>query len=286
MKKIHKLTATFLSAALCLWMLAGCRKPAEPTATEPPAATNPPRDPFSAMESTVLYDENNIQIVAQSLEQTILGAEIQVLMTNRSAETVSFIANDLIVNGLTFNDGFSISAKAGQSTEGVIKISYRSLDAAQMRDIATVKSPDAQIIRNEDFTALYDAPFEIKTAAAASYKAEIPNQGTVLYEKNGIRIAALGIKSLTRTSTIHFLVTNADSEAITVKGSNYKADGKDVSTWIFDTVYPGTSRYCVFELGSAEIGQVSLDIDIYSAGEKPEFLYSTGNHTISATVGQ
>lgn len=282
MKKSNRLFPVILAATLCLGAMTGCHKQ-EPASTEPPAAaTEIKRDPFSPMESTVLYDANSIKITACSMEQTNLGGEIKVSLENNSSDSVSFVANDLIVNGLTFNDGFSISANPGKTVEGTIKISYRSLDAAKMVDIATVKSPDAQIIKNDDFTALYDAPFEIKSSIADKYETVIPNQGTVLYEKNGLRIAALEIHPNQRTSTVRILATNADSEPITVKGSNYKADGKDVSAWIFDTVYPGTSRYCTFELGSAEISQVSLDIDIYSAGNTPEFLYSTGNHTISA----
>lgn len=279
MKKMKPILALGLALAIAL-PLWGCRKET-PASTTAPSTTAPRiiREKLAEIEPAVLFDQDGIRITAEAMVQTDLGGEITVTVVNDTQRSISYTAADLIVNGLTITDGFSITAPAGQTAHGAISISYRSMDASAMTNIATVSSPDARIMENDEHNTLYTAPFSIETSLAGKYKPELET-GTVTYEKDGLCITVLGVKPNTRTTTVRLLVSNAAMDHVSIKAENIKADGKDVTAWLFDTIYAGTSRYCSFELGGTNITEVSLDIDVYSVGDVPALLYHTGNHTL------
>lgn len=278
---MKKALALILSFALAL-PLSGCLYKSEiPYATEAPTEPTIHREKLALIQSTVLYDTEDYKITATELKQTGSGARICVTFENHTDMAVTFTANDLIVNELTVMDGFSISAEPQKTGSGYIDISYRSMDMAGITNLAVIKSTDAAIFENEEFSTITTVPFKIETELYGEYTQTINDSGTVLYEKNGLQIASLGIRHNKRTTSVRFLVTNAGSEAVSIKAEKVKANDKEVNAWMFDAIYPGTSRYCEFEIGSTDITTVSLDIDVYSVGDKIALLYQTGTHTVT-----
>ena len=279
---MKKALAFILALALAL-PLGGCFYKSEiPYATEP--STEPPihREKLASIESTVLYDTEEYKITATELKQTGTGARICVTFENNTDLAVTFTANDLIVNDLTVTDGFSISAEPNKVGTGYIDVSYRSMDAACITNLAFIKSVDANIFENAEYKVLAMVPFKIETSLYGKYQQTIPEQGTVLYEKNGLKIAALELRPNTYTTSVRFLVTNVGSEPVTVKAEKVRANEQDIrNAWMFDTIYPGTSRYCEFEIGKLDITAVTLDIDVYSTGDQIALLYQTGTHSIA-----
>lgn len=275
MKKI----ITLLLALLLALPFAGCKQET-PDSTEPSAIQ---RETMGTIEKAVLYDANGITITATSLEQTINGGRIHVTIQNTTEQSVSFAADDIIVNGITVTDGFCIEADADSTESGKIDISYRSMDNANITNIAYIESPDVRIFENLEFTTLDNASFKIETSIAADYTQVYPEPGTVIYDKNGVIVQILGCVAGERVTDARLLVTNNTDNAIAIKCENPMADGEAVNAWMFDTVYAGTSRYCFFEFAGIDHQTVTAELDLYSIGIERTLIAQLGSHTFPTT---
>lgn len=276
MKRFLLLTTT----AILLLAFIGCSAKT-PETTDPSAEPTVYREPLATIEETVLFSKDGIEIVATAMEQTDKGGKILVTMENGTDQGLSFAADDIIVNGLTLTDGFCIEAPAGETVQGSIDISYRSMDNAGITNIARVESTDARIFETVEFQNICAAPFSITTSAESELMQQIADVGTEVYNKDGIRIALLGFRSGERTSVARLLVTNDTEQDIAVKGENITVGEKKISAWLFDTVYAGTSRYCTLEVPGVDMDAIDLDLDLYQFNANgKELLSHTGSHSI------
>ena len=275
MKKI----ITLLLALSLAVPFAGCKQNI-PDSTKPDNTIQ--RETMGVIEKTVLYDANGITVTATALEQTINGGKIHVTMANNTEQSVSFASDDIIVNGITVTDGYCIEADAGSTVEGSIDISYRSMDNANITNIAYIESPDVRIFENLEFTTLDTSSFRIETSVAADYAQVYPESGTVIYDKNGIKVQILGCVAGKRVTDARLLVTNNTENAIAIKCENPLADGETLNTWMFDTVYSGTSRYCFFEFAGIYYETVTAELDLYSIGTERTLIAQLGSQTFPA----
>ena len=255
---------------------AGCKVE---TTVDTPHPTQIERETMGSIAETVLYHKGGIKVTATKLEQTINGGTIHVTMVNNTEWPVSFASDDLIVNGITVTDGYCIEAPAGGTADGKIDISYRSMDNAHITNISYIESPDARIFENVEFTTLDTASFRIETSVADSHAQLMPESGTVIYDKNGIKVQILGCVAGERVTDARLLVTNNTEGNIAIKCENPMSDGKALNTWMFDTVYAGTSRYCIFEFAGIDHQTVTADLELYSVADGYTPLAELGNQT-------
>lgn len=271
---MKKLFALLLALSLAI-PFAGCKENT-PDSTQPSTIQ---RETMGTIEKTVLYDDNGITVTANSLEQTINGGRIHITIQNTTDQSVSFASDDLIVNGITVTDGYCIEADAGTTASGRIDISYRSMDNANITNIASIESPDVRIFENLEFTTLDTASFELKTSIAADHAQVYPEAGTTIYDKNGIKVQILGCVAGERVTDARLLVTNNTEGDIAIKCENPMADGDVLSTWMFDTVYAGTSRYCFFEFAGIDHQTVTAELDLYSIGGERTLIAELGSQS-------
>ena len=272
---MKKLISIFLILALAIPFV-GCKVETTIDTTYP---TQVKRENMGRIAETVLYHKDGIKVTATKLEQTINGGTIHVTMVNNTELPVSFASDDIIVNGITVTDGYCIEAPAKGTANGKIDISYRSMDNAHITNIAYIESKDARIFENVEFTTLDHASFRIETSIADSHAQLILESGTVVYDKNGIKVQILGCIAGERVTDARLLVTNNTEGNIAIKCENPMSDGKELNTWMFDTVYAGTSRYCFFEFTGIKHKTVTADLDLYSVTTEYTPLAELGNQT-------
>lgn len=278
MKKI----ITLLMAAAITLSAIGCSrndsKTAEPT--EPEII----REVMGTINETVLYDRGGITVTATSLEQTINGGSFQITIENTTQQPICLASDDIIVNGLTVTDGFSLEAAADSTATGCIDISYRSMDNAHITNIAYIESPDVRIFETVEFVTLDTASFRIETSIAADHTQIYPEAGTVIYEKNGVTVQILGLTEGERITDARLLVTNNTDTSIAIKCEDPMGDGAELTTWMFDTVYAGTSRYCFFEFSGTGYSEVTAKLDLYSIGTERVLIAELGSQTFTKTT--
>lgn len=272
---MKKLITIFLALALAIPFV-GCKVE---TTNDPTEKTEIKRNPMGSIAETVLYHKDGIKVTATKLEQTLNGGTFHVTMVNNTDMPVSFASDDIIVNGITVTDGYCIEAPAKSTADGKIDINYRSMDNANITNIAYIESTDARIFENIEFTTIDTASFRIKTSVAEDYAQLYPESGTVIYDKNGIKVQILGCVAGIRVTDARLLVTNNTDGNIAIKCKNPMADGEAITTWMFDTVYAGTSRYCFFEFSGIDHKTVTAELDLYSIGAERTLIAELGNQT-------
>ena len=258
---------------------AGCKQ--NTGTSDPTGETTVYREPMGTIQETVLYDRNGITVTATSLEQTINGGTIHVTIENTTELPVSFASDDIIVNGITVTDGYSIEAAAGSKAQSRIDINYRSMDNAHITNIAYIESPDVRIFETVEFKTLDTASFRIDTSIAADYAQIYPESGTVVYDKNGILVQILGCVAGERVTDARLLVTNNTDDPIAIKCENPTADDEKLIAWMFDTVYAGTSRYCFFEFAGIDYKTITAELDLYSMGAERALIAELGRQTFT-----
>lgn len=277
MKKIIALliTATIALAAI------GCSRN-DPDATEPTGDPEIIRETMGTITETVLYDANGITVTATSLEQTINGGCFHVTIENTTQQPICLASDDLIVNGLTVTDGFSLEAAADSTATGSIDVSYRSMDNAHITNIAYIESPDMRIFETVEFVTLDTASFRIETSIAADYVQIFPESGNEIYNKNGVVVQVLGLDEGERITDARMLVVNNTDTPIAIKCENPNAGDKPLTAWMFDTIYPGTSRYCFFEFSGTGYTEVTAELDLYSIGAEKVLMAELDAQTFTA----
>lgn len=272
---MKKLISVLLIIALAI-PFAGCKVETTVDNTHP---TQVKRETMGRISETILYHKDGIKVTATKLEQTINGGTIHVTMVNDTELPVSIASDDIIVNGITVTDGYCIEAPANSTASGKIDISYRSMDNAHITNIAYIESPDARIFENIEFTTIDNTSFKIETSIAADYAQVYPETGNTIYDKNGIKVQILGCVAGERVTDARLLVTNNTEGIIAIKCENPTADGKAITTWMYDTVYAGTSRYCFFEFSGIDYETVTAELDLYNIGAERTLIAELGSHT-------
>lgn len=279
---MKKFITLLMAAAIALTAI-GCSRN-DPGTTEPTGEPEIIREAMGTITETVLYDTNGIKVTATSLEQTINGGSFHVTIENTTQQPICLASDDLIINGLTVTDGFSLEAAAGSTATGSIDVSYRSMDNAHITNIAYIESPDMRIFETIEFVTLDTAAFRIETSIAADYAQVYPEAGNTVYDKNGVIVQILGLTEGERITDARLLVTNNTDTPIAIKCENPTADGEKLTTWMFDTVYAGTSRYCFFEFSGTGYTNVTAELDLYSIGTEKVLIAELGSQAFTAAT--
>lgn len=278
---MKKFIAMLMTATIALTAIGCNRNTPAPTKPSEPEII---REAMGTITETILYDANGIKVTATALEQTINGGCFHVTVENTTQQPICLATDDLIVNGLTVTDGFSLEAAATSTTSGSIDVSYRSMDNANITNIAYIECPDVRIFETIEFVTLAVTSFRIETSIAADYTQLYPETGSEIYNKNGVVVQILGLTEGKRITDARMLVTNNTDTPIAIKCENPKAGDEPLTTWMFDTVYPGTSRYCFFEFSGTGFTDVTAELDLYSIGPTKVLIAELGSQTFTAAT--
>ena len=272
-----------LMAISCLLVLAGCNttESTAPTTTTPTKATLPSVVPlpFGTIEETVLYNENNVTFKAIRLAETTDSAKIIVEITNGNTYPVCLAADDLIVNDITITDGFSLEVPAGIAVESDIKISRKSLNDSYIGNIVTLEGCDVRLFETKEFKTL--DTFSFKLTTSAQYEQTFPEAGTEIYNKNGFTVKALPYLTDDSGTTLRILVSNNTAEPVNFRCEKATADGQEVTAFLYDTVYPGTSRYCTIHIDTTVKESVSAQLRIHDLSKEQAVIAELDSATFS-----
>lgn len=130
------------------------------------------------IETTVLWDTNNVKITAQELKFTQISeslsyAELELYIENKNDTTAKVISGSQgyccnAINGYMVFDGYvNESVKAGESVAAIMKFFLGDLEIYGIKEIAEIQVGfNVEIEDGEEF---YTGPQMIKTSAAKSY---------------------------------------------------------------------------------------------------------------------
>ena len=278
MKKLVSLMA----AISCLLMLFGCaEQPSAPKQTTAPKATLPTVaiEQLGTIEEKILYNDNQITFKALQLVTGADRASVIVEVQNKSGHPICIAADDLIVNNITITDGFSLEVAAGSTLESRIDVTHQSMTDAYIGNIVTLEGRDVRLFETKEYKTL--DTFSFKLTTSAEYEQTFPEKGKVYYSANGFIVTALPYVRNIMGATVRILVTNNGSEPVNFRCEKATVDGQETTALLYDTVYPGTSRYCTIHIANYEKGDISVQLRVHDLSKEQNLIAEIPAFTFS-----
>lgn len=289
MKKRAKFLALVFSLTVVCTMLFGCgsstgeKKQIVTSGTEAGEAAvsenggDSDTDKTSADESIteqVLVDQDGIKITAtEYVTDDIWGDGIKLMVENASDNDYTVGCDALIVNDYMITDLFSADVAAGKKSNEVMYLSSSELKAAGIDVVGKVEMYFHAYDSNWDslFQNVYS---EIETSQYSNMDTSPNDEGTELYNENGVRIVGKTVDENSFWGTAILLyVENTSGQNVGISVDNMSINGFMMSPFFSTTVYDGKKAIddiTVFssdleENGIESIDEVELKFHIYNA---------------------
>ena len=219
----------------------------------------------AAVEETVMWDNDDIKITAQSLTSDNSFYILNLQIENKTAEDLYMMASRCAVNGFVVEPVMSVDVPANSTTEGEVKFYRRDV----YRDI--VADIEIRFHYNSSNYTISGKTERVKleTSAAASFDYSYDERGTLLYDENGIKIVCQGFTD-DGNPIIYLYSTGELSEGCVVEEYEIYINGKKSRADFCNWVFPHTRNVAEMdisdkdidgnELGNVESIQVSFKI--------------------------
>ena len=219
-----------------------------------------------SIEETVLYDKDQIRIIAKDITYSKRSADISLVFENMTSKNLSFYSNTLAyncnsINGHMFSFGYvNEDVAAGQTVETKVSISGSELVLYGITDIADIEL--AFRIKDDD-NEILTGPCSIKTSLADTYDystvslangisdQRVQNEygysiisisDTKIYDSLGLSISSeLVLESKDGEKLIALEVSNSGNELKYLSLGNISINGLTIeqSTWTTLAISPG-----------------------------------------------
>lgn len=290
MKKRTKLLALVLSVVTMSSMLFGCGSSAEPkknivvgegttetgeSQTEETAGSSTDAEQTSSdvsIEEQVLVDQDGIKITAtEYVTDSIMGDGIELLVENNSDTDYTIGCDELIVNDYMIADLFSVDVAAGKKSNEMMYLSSSELNAAGIDTVGKVEMYFHAYDANWDdlFQNVYS---EIETSEFANMDTTPNDEGTELYNENGIRIVGKTVDENSFWGTAILLyIENTSGKNVGISVDDMSINGFMMTPYFSTTVYDGKKAIDditimssdLEENGIESIDEVELKFHIY-----------------------
>lgn len=290
MKKRTKLLALVLSVVTMSSMLFGCGSSAEPkknivvgegttetgeSQTEETAGSSTDAEQTSSdvsIEEQVLVDQDGIKITAtEYVTDSIMGDGIKLLVENNSDTDYTIGCDELIVNDYMIADLFSVDVAAGKKSNEMMYLSSSELNAAGIDTVGKVEMYFHAYDANWDdlFQNVYS---EIETSEFANMDTTPNDEGTELYNENGVRIVGKTVDENSFWGTAILLyIENTSGKNVGISVDDMSINGFMMTPYFSTTVYNGKKAIDditimssdLEENGIESIDEVELKFHIY-----------------------
>lgn len=290
MKKRTKLLALVLSVVTMSSMLFGCGSSAAPkknivvgegttetgeSQTKETAGSSTDAEQTSSdvsIEEQVLLDQDGIKITAtEYVTDSIMGDGIKLLVENNSDTDYTIGCDELIVNDYMIADLFSVDVAAGKKSNEMMYLSSSELKAAGIDTVGKVEMYFHAYDANWDdlFQNVYS---EIETSEFANMDTTPNDEGTELYNENGIRIVGKTVDENSFWGTAILLyIENTSGKNVGISVDNMSINGFMMTPYFSTTVYDGKKAIDditimssdLEENGIESIDEVELKFHIY-----------------------
>ena len=278
MKKRTKLLALVLSVVTMSSMLFGCGSSAAPKKnivvgegttetgefqTEETAGSSTDAEQTSSdvsIEEQVLLDQDGIKITAtEYVTDSIMGDGIKLLVENNSDTDYTIGCDELIVNDYMIADLFSVDVAAGKKSNEMMYLSSSELKAAGIDTVGKVEMYFHAYDANWDdlFQNVYS---EIETSEFANMDTTPNDEGTELYNENGIRIVGKTVDENSFWGTAILLyIENTSGKNVGISVDNMSINGFMMTPYFSTTVYDGKKAIDDITIMSSDLEENGIE---------------------------
>ncbi|MCI5621299.1 MAG: hypothetical protein MR355_07040 [Lachnospiraceae bacterium] len=226
------------------------------------------------IEEQVLVDEGGIKITAtEYTTDSIWGDGIKLLVENDSDTDYTVGCDALIVNDYMITDLFITDIAAGKKANETMYLSSTELEAAGIDTVGKVEMYFHAYDANMD-DLFQNTYAEVQTSEYENMDTTVNDEGTELYNENGIRIVGKTVDENSFWGTAILLyVENTSGQNAGISVDDMSINGFMMSPFFSTTVYDGKKAIddiTIFssdleENGIETIEDVELKFHIYNA---------------------
>ena len=271
MKKFIVLT---LVAAMLIAALSGCALLAagiiagedETTASDSPSGSqsaakpDPTIDETNAeIEETVLYSDDEYTITVTGIEKDWSDTVLKLLVENRTDRNIALKGNYFVVNGITIPGWMYIEVAAQKKSNGELRLYENAMETAGISQVATLSAYETEILDTDDlFGYTKEMPLTINTSLAGSYEQKINDEGSLIWESNGISITSQVIEDARFVHRVQLFIRNDTDRNINLTADDISVNGFTLSGLLLENVAANSVAFGDLLVGESELEENNI----------------------------
>lgn len=174
----------------------------------------------------VLADNNGVKITAQSLESSLLGPGLKVLIENNTKQNITTQARLVSINGYMVDNSFSADTTAGKKANESIVFLLSETEKAKIGEIGEIELK-LNVFNSDTWDDLFVTDFLTVTVGKNTPTVAADTEGDVLFDEKGFKIIH---KGLTEEGSIFgkevlFYIENNSNDIVTVQSRDVSVNG-------------------------------------------------------------
>lgn len=217
-----------------------------------------------SIDEQVLWDVDGVKVTATGItEDSMWGAEVNLLVENNSDKDIGISADAVIVNDYMINNLTSITVTAGNKSNSSVTLFSSALEAAGIDNIGKV---EMYLYTFDPET--YDRKkssdcITLTMSGADTVDTETNISGTTLYDEGGVKIVGQYVdeSSFWGSSILLYIENNTDQNII-VQNEDLAINGFMVTSFMSQDVYAGKKAIADITLLESDLesnGITSID---------------------------
>lgn len=233
---MKRILALLIALLLCVTALAACGNTQN---TGSGAQDSQSSSGEVTVEEQTIFDDQGIKAVVKGLgkyEGDFVSFDQALLIdvTNSTGKNISFGLSHCSVNGYMIDSNYSYTIEAGKTDTYPGAFDSAKLEAL---GVTTIADYGFCIVAEDDETyetLIESDPISVKTSAYEGFEYTYDESGTVLYDKDGIKIIAQGLEEDEFLGPgVKIYVANNTDKGIAVGVASGSVNGKEVNDFSF-----------------------------------------------------
>lgn len=182
----------------------------------------------ATVQETVLVEGSGIKITAKSISyDDLFGPELKILIENSTDKDLTVQTRSASVNGYMVETMLSADVAAGKKANDAITFLNTDLEACGIGTLADMEF-SFHVFTTDDWETYLDTePIQLKTSAAETYTYTYDQEGTLVYEGNGVKLV---VKGLSEDGSIFgpglvVYIHNENDKSVTVQTRDASVNG-------------------------------------------------------------
>lgn len=231
----------------------------------------------ATVQETVLVEGSGIKITAKSISyDDLFGPELKILIENSTDKDLTVQTRSASVNGYMVETMLSADVAAGKKANDAITFLNTDLEACGIGTFADMEF-SFHVFTTDDWETYLDTePIQLKTSAAETYTYTYDQEGTLVYEGNGVKLV---VKGLSEDGSIFgpglvVYIHNENDKSVTVQTRDASVNGFMMDPLFSAEVAAGKHAISsvtfmdseLEENGITQITEIELSFHIYDTG--------------------
>ncbi len=203
----------------------------------------------------VMVDENGVKITLKGIDfDKSSSPQLKFAIENNTDQDFQVSTGDILVNNYMINTGLYTTVSAGKKSTDYISLFK---DQLQLCNISTIATLDMAFEVYNDYNTILTTDFmKIETSAAENFIYTYNDSGTLIYEKNNIKVVAKYLykkSSYYDSPSLLLYIHNNSNRYISLNTRDLSINGYMVSSSLYTNILPNAHAVSDISFSSGDL---------------------------------